>query len=163
MSAIFLTNGRIIDPLSQLDAVGDVLIHDDKIIALGRVEEVPPETTTIDCDGYIISPGLIDIHVHFREPSSGKHEETIATGAAAAAAGGFTTVCTMPNTTPATDTPRSIASAIETAKRVGKCRVLPTGCATVGRHGNNSHQLLKWRELVLLHSQTMAMSLKTMP
>ena len=135
MSAIFLTNGRIIDPLSQLDAVGDVLIHDDKIIALGRVEEVPPETTTIDCDGYIISPGLIDIHVHFREPSSGKHEETIATGAAAAAAGGFTTVCTMPNTTPATDTPRSIASAIETAKRVGKCRVLPTGCATVGRQG----------------------------
>ena len=85
MSAIFLTNGRIIDPLSQLDAVGDVLIQDDQIIALGRVEEVPPETTTIDCDGYIISPGLIDIHVHFREPSSGKHEETIATGAAAAA------------------------------------------------------------------------------
>ena len=61
MSAIFLTNGRIIDPLSQLDAVGDVLIQDDQIIALGRVEEVPPETTTIDCVGYIISPGLIDI------------------------------------------------------------------------------------------------------
>jgi len=135
MTSILFKHGRIIDPHTNLDVVGDLLVQNDQIIAIGNVETIPTDTETIDCTGYIISPGLIDIHVHFREPSSGKHEETIATGAIAAAAGGFTTVCTMPNTTPATDTPEMIARAIEIAKSVEKCRVLPTGCATVGRQG----------------------------
>ncbi|MDP7009339.1 MAG: dihydroorotase [Phycisphaerales bacterium] len=130
-----LKNGRIIDPHAQLDLVGDVLIAGDQIIAIGNVKDVPTGTETNDCTGYIVSPGLIDIHVHFREPSNGQHEETIATGSAAAAAGGFTTVCTMPNTTPATDTPSRITKAIEIAKQVGSCRVLPTGCATIDRKG----------------------------
>lgn len=135
MTSILLQHGRIIDPHSEFDAVGDLLITDNRIVAIGTVENIPAETETIDCTDCIVSPGLIDIHVHFREPSSGQHEETIATGAAAAAAGGFTTVCTMPNTTPATDTPEIITNAIKIAKNVGKCRVLPTGCATIGRQG----------------------------
>ena len=89
----------------------------------------------IDCDGCIISPGLIDIHVHFRQPCSDKHEENTATGIASASAGGFTTVCTMPNTSPAIDTPSMVQQAVTTATKIGKCRVLPTGCATIGRHG----------------------------
>ncbi len=135
MSSILLKNGRIIDPRSQLDVVGDLLVKDNQIIALGKSQDIPEKATTIDCEGCIIAPGLIDIHVHFREPSSRQHEETIATGSAAAAAGGFTTVCTMPNTTPEIDTPEKIADTIEVAKRAGKCRVLPTGCATIGRQG----------------------------
>jgi dihydroorotase len=135
MTSILFEHGRIIDPNKQLDVVGDVLITDNRIVAIGNVKNMPTGTETIDCTDCIISPGLIDIHVHFREPCGGRHEETIASGAAAAAAGGFTTVCTMPNTTPATDTPELISSAIEIAKIVGKCRVLPTGCATIGRQG----------------------------
>ena len=135
MTSILLKNGRIIDPKTSYDRIGDLLVIDSKIVAIGIVEAVPSDTTTIDCTNCIIAPGLIDIHVHFREPSAGKHEETIATGAVAAAAGGFTTVCTMPNTTPGIDSPEKIADTIEAAKSVGKCRVLPTGCATLGRHG----------------------------
>lgn len=135
MTSILLKNGRIIDPKTSYDRVGDLLIIGTQIVAIGTVEAVSSSTTTIDCTNCIIAPGLIDIHVHFREPSGGKHEETIATGAAAAAAGGFTTVCTMPNTTPEIDSPGEITNTIEVAKSVGKCRVLPTGCATLGRHG----------------------------
>ena len=135
MTSILFKHGRIIDPHSRLDVVGDLLITDDRVVAIGTVDNIPTGTEIIDCEGCIVSPGLIDIHVHFREPCGGRHEETIATGAAAAAAGGFTTVCTMPNTTPATDSPELISSAIEIAKNIGKCRVLPTGCATIGRQG----------------------------
>ncbi len=135
MTSILLKHGRIIDPHTKLDIVGDVLVTNDRIVAIGTVEKKPADTEIIDCTDCIISPGLIDIHVHFREPSNGQHEETIATGSAAAASGGFTTVCAMPNTTPATDTPELISTALQIAKKAGKCRVLPTGCATVGRQG----------------------------
>ena len=135
MSTTLLRGGRIIDPSQDIDQIGDVLVSDGKIV---KVSDSPIENATddaIDCEGCIVSPGLIDIHVHFREPSSGKHEETIATGSAAAANGGFTTVCTMPNTAPAIDTPERITHSISESKRVGLCRVLPTGCATAGRKG----------------------------
>ena len=115
--------------------VGDVLINDGVIVQIGTLEQLPEQCTKLDCEGCIVSPGFIDLHVHFREPSSGRHEETIATGAAAAAVGGFTTVCTMPNTSPAIDNPELVAAAIVTGKKVGNCRVLPTGCATIGRQG----------------------------
>jgi dihydroorotase len=138
MTSMLLRNGRIIDPSVCIDEIGDVLVVDGTIKQISdrknpiegwRVDE-------IDCEGCIICPGLIDIHVHFREPSSGRHEETIATGSASAVAGGFTTVCTMPNTTPAMDTPEAIEQAIAVAKSVGLCNVFPTGCATIGRQGN---------------------------
>ena len=134
MSNLLLKNGRIIDPSTDVEMVGNVLIEDGKI---AQISKSPIECVgeTVDCTNCIISPGLIDIHVHFREPSSGKHEETIATGSASAVAGGFTTVCTMPNTTPAIDTPEAIEQAIAVAKSVGLCNVFPTGCATISRQG----------------------------
>ncbi|MEE2912989.1 MAG: dihydroorotase [Planctomycetota bacterium] len=135
MAKTLLRGGRIIDPSRNLDHTGDVLLCDGKIVQVSNVSIFDATTEIIDCDGCIISPGLIDIHVHFREPSNGKHEETIASGSESAAAGGFTTVCTMPNTTPAIDTPERITQSILESKTVGLCRVLPTGCATVNRQG----------------------------
>jgi len=131
---MLLKNSRIIDPANGTDFVGDVLIQDG---VLQELSETPLDVQglTIDCTGCIVSPGLIDIHVHFREPSSGKHEETIATGCAAAVAGGFTTVCTMPNTTPAIDTPELVRRSIEISEEIALCRVLPTACGTIGRDG----------------------------
>jgi dihydroorotase len=134
MSQMLLQNGRIIDSANNVDMVGDVLIQDGLI---AKISEAPIafDGTHIDCTDCIISPGLIDIHVHFREPSSGKHEETIASGSASAVAGGFTTVCTMPNTIPSIDTPEIVQTSIDTANSIGLCRVLPTACATLHRKG----------------------------
>lgn len=131
---MLLRNGRIIDPANTVDMVGDLLIKDGLIEQISATP-IDFDGETIDCTGCIVSPGLIDIHVHFREPSNGKHEESIATGCASAIAGGFTTVCTMPNTTPAIDTPELVKKSIETANSLGLCRVLPTACATVNRKG----------------------------
>jgi len=133
MTSMLLRNGRIIT--NGTEFTGDILIQDGLIVQISNAPITEIDCAIIDCTDCIISPGLIDIHVHFREPSSGKHEETIATGSASAVAGGFTTVCTMPNTTPAVDTPEAITEAIEIAKTIGLCNVLPTGCATKGRKG----------------------------
>jgi len=133
MTTMLLRNGRIITNGTVF--IGDLLIQDSVIAEVSDSSIADIDCAIIDCTDCIISPGLIDIHVHFREPSSGKHEETIATGVASAVAGGFTTVCTMPNTTPAVDTPEAIKEAIEIAETVGLCNVLPTGCATTGRKG----------------------------
>ncbi len=130
---MLLQNGRIIN--NGKDFVGDVFVQDGIVKQISDSTISKTDCDVVDCEGCIISPGLIDIHVHFREPSNGKHEETTATGSAAAVAGGFTTVCTMPNTTPPIDSPEAITESIEHAKEVGLCRVLPTGCATVGRQG----------------------------
>lgn len=135
VKTLLLQNGRIIDVANNVDYTGDVLLTDGVIHQISNTPLHSADCDVIDCDGCIISPGLIDIHVHFREPSHGKHEETIATGSASAIRGGFTTVCTMPNTTPAIDTPELIEQSNEIAKQVGLCRVLPTGCATIGRQG----------------------------
>ncbi len=134
MSEILLKGGRIIDPASGFDATGDILIADGKIQSLSNAS-LQSNGQIIDCEGCIVSPGLIDIHVHFREPSSGNHEETILSGSKSASQGGFTTVCTMPNTTPAMDDPMLITEAIHIGDEVGRCRVLPTCCATIGRKG----------------------------
>ena len=135
MVSTLLQNGRIIDNANNIDFVGDVLICDGVIDQISNTPRRTHDCEVIDCENCIISPGLIDIHVHFREPSNGKHEETIASGSASAIAGGFTTVCTMPNTTPAIDTTTAITHSIGTGDEVGLCRVIPTGCATIGRLG----------------------------
>ena len=135
MTTTLLRGGRIIDATQSIDETGDILIRDGVIAQIATTPISELDCEYIDCQGCIVSAGLIDIHVHFREPSSGKHEESTESGIASAVAGGFTTVCTMPNTTPAIDTPELVQTAIETAQRLGNCRVLPTACATIGRHG----------------------------
>ncbi|MDP6601621.1 MAG: dihydroorotase [Phycisphaerales bacterium] len=136
MTTLLLRGGRVIDPASGHDATADVLIENGCVTSVSPTPmEAASCSEVIDCEGHIVCPGLIDTHVHFREPSGDGHEETIASGAAAAAAGGFTTVCTMPNTTPAVDSPAAVAEAIELGRAASSCRVLPVAAATLGREG----------------------------
>jgi dihydroorotase len=122
MSAMIIKGGRVIDPANKRDEIGDVVTMNGKIvdkIGKGDVEE-------IDAAGLIVAPGLIDIHVHLREPGFA-HKETIASGARAAAAGGFTTVVCMPNTAPPSDNPSTIAWINDRALETSCVNILPTG------------------------------------
>ena len=130
MNDILIKNGRVIDPAAGTDAVRDVAIAGGKIIksASAKAGQV------IDAAGKIVCPGLIDLHVHCREPGH-EEEETIATAAAGAAAGGFTSICAMPNTHPPLDDEAAVQYVIERAKDERLARVLPVGCITKGREG----------------------------
>lgn len=130
MSATLLKNGRIIDPANRRDEVGDLLLVDGRI-ATGTA---PVGAETIDCTGKVIAPGLIDLHVHFREPGQSA-KETIATGTRAAAAGGFTTVVCMPNTSPSIDSPSVVAWVQDKAAAEGCVNVFVTGAITKGIAG----------------------------
>jgi dihydroorotase len=121
MSAIVIRNGRIIDPANNRDEVADLFLVDGKIS-----NQPSSECEVVDATGLIVSPGLIDIHVHLREPGFG-WKETIESGARAAAAGGFTTVVCMPNTSPVADSPSTIAWIKDRAEEVASVHVLPTG------------------------------------
>ncbi|MCP4593355.1 MAG: dihydroorotase [bacterium] len=125
-----MQGGRLIDPVQHLDGVGDLYV------AAGRIADPPAdaEVQTFDARGLIVAPGLIDLHVHLREPG-GSHKETIATGTAAAVAGGFTSVACMPNTTPPLDAPEHVEWVSAEARKVGACRVLPIAAVTLGRRG----------------------------
>ena len=135
---LLLKNGRIIDPSRGIDKTGDLLIEDGRISGIGCPAPGEPDSeirpsSVIDCTGLVIAPGLIDMHVHLREPGF-EHKETIATGAKAAAAGGFTTILGMPNTKPAIDN----RAVVEYVLNVGKCadvNVLTSGAATKGNDG----------------------------
>src|SRR6266850_1347142 len=102
MNSLLLTGGRVVDPANRFDSVADLLIKDGKIAALGpdASRNAPSDVARLDAIGLVVCPGLIDMHVHLREPGQGA-KETIATGTAAAARGGFTSVVCMPNTSPA--------------------------------------------------------------
>src|SRR5213082_1122896 len=100
MSSILIQHGTILDPASKTERKADLLIRDGKIATIG--DKLAPADKMIDARDCYVTPGLIDVHVHFREPGD-EEEETIATGAMAAVAGGFTTVCCMPNTKPPLD------------------------------------------------------------
>ena len=134
MPNLLLANGRVIDPSSGLDQVTDVLLEGGRVASIGADMTQPPGAERVDCSGLIVAPGLIDPHVHLREPG-GEHKETIASGTAAAAAGGFTSVCCMPNTTPALDSPEMIDAVRARTKATGVCRVFVVGAMTVGRKG----------------------------
>nr|MBA3651330.1 amidohydrolase family protein [Chthoniobacterales bacterium] len=125
MSSV-IRNGRIIDPVNDRDEIGDLFIVDGRIVENPGVGDRKSEIETIDAAGLVVSPGLIDLHVHFREPGFG-WKETIESGARAAAAGGFTTVVCMPNTSPVADSPSTIAWIKDRAAEVACVRVLPTG------------------------------------
>jgi dihydroorotase len=134
---LLLRGGRIIDPSQSLDTVGDVLLSGGVVEATGRLGEIRRdgnELREIDCAGRVVSPGFIDVHCHLREP--GREEvETIASGARAAAAGGFTAVCAMPNTDPVTDNQAAVGFVISQARRAGAARVYPIGAISIGEKG----------------------------
>jgi dihydroorotase len=133
---ILIRNGRIIDPANERDEVGDVFIVDGQIAKQSEIRNQKSEIEEIDATGLIVSPGLIDIHVHFREPGFG-WKETIESGARAAAAGGFTTVVCMPNTSPVADSPSTIAWIKDRAAEVACVRVLPTGAISKNLAGED--------------------------
>src|SRR6186713_1800875 len=133
MSSLWIKNGRVIDPASKRDAKGDVFIADGKFVkSLSAAQKKSAQV--IDAAGLVVCPGLVDIHVHFREPGQ-THKETIGTGSRAAAAGGFTTVVCMPNTSPVADNAGTIQLMKDVITRDAVIRVYPTGCITVGMKG----------------------------
>lgn len=134
MTTTLIANGRVIDPASGRDQTADVAIRDGLIAEIGPELDRGPADTVIDATDRIVTPGLIDPHVHLREPG-GEHKETIETGTRAAASGGFTTVCCMPNTTPAMDRPEILYFVTSRARETAHCRVFPVAAATVGRAG----------------------------
>jgi len=131
---ILLRGGRVVDPSQKLDAVRDVLLADGRVAKLGERVDASPDTRVLDCTDLVVTPGLVDVHVHLREPG-GEHKETIATGARAAAAGGFTAVCAMPNTDPPIDDPATVGFVLAEGRRAGAARVYPVGCISAGRKG----------------------------
>lgn len=136
-NTFLLRGGRVIDPASGFDATADVLISAGVICEISKKPgklSAPSGGTVIECEGRLVVPGLIDPHVHLREPGA-EHKETIATGAAAAVAGGFTSVCCMPNTTPTIDLPSTVEFVQMRAAASRKARVFVAGAATVGRAG----------------------------
>jgi len=128
MTNILIKNGRIIDPANNTDKIADLYISGGKIAAAATDCEI------IDAAGCWVVPGLIDLHVHFRDPGQ-THKEDLASGAAAAALGGFTTVCTMPNTSPVVDSAELIRYQIDRARQIGMVDILPIGAITVGQKG----------------------------
>ncbi|MBC7833706.1 MAG: dihydroorotase [Phycisphaerales bacterium] len=134
MPSLLITGGRVIDPASGLDKPADIAIADGIVVAIGPNLDRGHADRVIDAEGCIVTPGLIDPHVHLREP--GREEaETIATGTAAAVMGGFTTVCCMPNTTPAIDDDSVVEFIFRQTELAGKCRVVPVGAVSKGRKG----------------------------
>ncbi|PYJ22182.1 MAG: dihydroorotase [Verrucomicrobia bacterium] len=126
MNATIIRNGRVIDPANKRDEIADLLIVDGKIAPLSQFSTLNSQPEQIDARNLIVCPGLIDVHVHLREPGFG-HKETIESGARAAAAGGFTTIVCMPNTSPAADNPSTIAWIKDRAAAAARVNVLPTG------------------------------------
>jgi dihydroorotase len=131
---LLLRGGRVIDPAVGHDATADVLLRAGRIVEVGSGFGVPEDAVLIDVAGLVVCPGLIDLHVHLREPGQ-EHKETIATGARAAAAGGFTAVCAMPNTDPPIDDPSAVGFVRAQGLRANSARVYPTGAVSLGQKG----------------------------
>jgi len=131
---VLLRQGRVIDPARGTDEVADVLLQDGKVAAVGRGLAAPDGADVRDVAGMVVAPGLVDVHVHLREPGN-EDEETVASGARAAVAGGFTAVCAMPNTDPVTDNQAAVGFILRQSVRAGLARVYPIGAVSVGQRG----------------------------
>jgi dihydroorotase len=131
---LLLRGGRVIDPSTGTDAIVDVLLAEGRVLHVGPGLGTPDDAEVRDVTERIVCPGLIDVHVHLREPG-GEHKETIASGARAAAAGGFTAVCAMPNTDPPIDNPAAVGFVRAEGLRAGAARVYPCGAISVGQRG----------------------------
>lgn len=139
MATMLIRGGRVICPAQNLDGPADILVEGGKIARLGSLSGLAADTT-IDAAGLIVSPGLIDMHVHLREPGY-EEEETIASGAAAAVTGGFTSLCCMPNTDPPIDNEASAEFVFLQATRAGLCNVYPIGSITARRAGKELSEI----------------------
>ena len=146
MKSLLIQSGRLTDPSQGMDEIGSLFIVEGKILWLGRGEVTPPrpDYDVLEAQGLIVCPGFIDLHCHLRQPGY-EEKETIASGSRAAARGGFTTICCMPNTNPPLDNQAIIDYVKSTAAREGVVRVLPIGCISKGRKGE---ELAKMGELV---------------
>ncbi|MCH7791266.1 MAG: dihydroorotase, partial [Planctomycetes bacterium] len=144
MTTLLVRNGRVIDPASGRDGTMDVAVRDGKIVEIGAGLSVSDADRVIEAADRIVAPGLIDPHVHLREPGH-EEKETIETGSLAAVAGGFTTVCCMPNTQPALDCPELIRFVYDRAAERAVCRVFPIGAVSKGRAGE------RLAEIALMH------------
>ena len=140
--SLLFKNGRLLDPKNNLDTVTDLLVSDGKICEIDRFETEPDNVKIFDATGLIISPGFVDVHCHLREPGQ-EYKETIETGTAAAAAGGFTTICAMPNTIPPMDTRSIVDFVTAQAKSSGLVRVLPIGCVTKESKGDELSEMVE--------------------
>jgi dihydroorotase len=134
VAALLIKNGRVIDPASGHDAVADVFIEDGAISGVGQNIAAKQGTEIFDASGLIVAPGFIDMHVHLREPGA-EHAETIESGARAAAAGGFTSIAPMPNTSPVNDSATVTSYIVEKARRLAVVNVWPIGAITKGSAG----------------------------
>lgn len=137
---VLLKGGRIIDPSQGMDAVGDVLLRDGRVESCGHAIGTPDGAEVINCEGLVIAPGFIDVHVHLREPGR-EDVETVATGAHSAVAGGFTGVCAMPNTKPVTDNQATVGFVKRQGEAAGFARVYPYGAISVGQKGETLAEL----------------------
>ncbi|MCF8031647.1 MAG: dihydroorotase [Desulfarculaceae bacterium] len=142
---ILLRNGRLICPASGLDKKGDLLLAKGRVEAIGGKIAPPNNAKVIDCAGKVVAPGFIDLHVHLREPGQ-EYKETIATGTASAAAGGFTAVCCMPNTEPVNDSAAVTEQILERAAKDGSARVYPVGAITPGLGGQALTQMAELQQ-----------------
>ena len=144
-----IRNGRVVDPKNKIDKKVDILIENGKIAKIGessqfRPGEVTRSTITIDATGKVVTPGLIDMHTHLREPGR-EDEETIASGTRAAAQGGFTSICCMPNTQPVIDSVSGVKFILTTASQEGVVNVYPIGSITKGQKGEELAEIGKMR------------------
>ncbi|MDF2844400.1 MAG: pyrC [Herbinix sp.] len=150
-----IKNGYVIDPLSSREGLFDVLIENDRVIKVAkeieltnlskRAEKEDKQLQVIDATGKYVFPGFIDLHVHLREPGY-EYKETIATGARAAAAGGYTSICPMPNTNPATDHADIVHMVLEKSKQEAVVNILPVGAITLGQIGKELVDIPKLKE-----------------
>ncbi len=134
MKSTLIKGGRIVDPSQRIDRVADLLIEDGRVSGIDDRISGPDGVDVIDAIGLIVSPGFVDLHCHLREPGL-EYKETVATGTKAAAKGGFTTVCAMPNTIPTMDSRATVDYVLQKARTEGAVRVLPIGCVTKGSLG----------------------------
>jgi dihydroorotase len=136
MTQLLIKGGRVLDPANEVDITGDVLVEDGRVVAVGTAVGAHGRAPlqTIDAKGMVVAPGFVDLHTHLREPGF-EYKETVETGTRAAARGGFTTVCAMPNTEPAMDNRGTVDYVLQRAAEQGVVRVLPIGAVTKGREG----------------------------
>src|SRR6478672_1314934 len=145
MTKRILKGGHVVDPVNARNGIFDVLIDGNRIARVGRDLPIDGAAVVEIPNGFIVCPGLIDIHVHLREPGQ-EHKETIATGTAAAVAGGFTAVACMPNTTPVIDNAGVAEYVLKKAAEANLARVYPIGAVSRGQKGEQLADIAEMRE-----------------